>query len=186
MIMKKAGPDRLIVVGVLTGAHGVRGDVRVKSFTDDPDALFRLGPLLSETGDIVLEASAARPAKDHYIVTPIAPREKEEWDAMKGTHLHVRRSSLPPPEDDEFYVEDLVGLAAYDDTGAKIGQVKAVQNFGAGDLLEIKPDDAATRVFFVPFTLEDVPEVRFEDARVTLKAPEVWADQSGRPEEDEA
>lgn len=183
---KQADQDRLIVVGVLSGAHGVRGDVRVKSFTDDPDALFNLGPLLSETGEPLLEAKAVRLAKDHYIVTPKAPRQKEEWDAVKGTRLHVRRSDLPPPEDDEFYVEDLVGLDAYDEAGAKIGTVKAVQDFGAGDLLEILPAGSPARSFFVPFTLEDVPVVSFETARVTLRAPEVWADQSGRPEDEEA
>ena len=164
---RQTDPDRLIVVGVLSGAHGVRGDVRVKSFTDDPDALFELGPLLSDSGEI------------------LAPRQKEEWDALKGAQLHVKRSSLPPPDADEFYVEDLVGLEAFDEEGRKVGAVKAVQDFGAGDLLEIMPDAGPAKTYFVPFTLEDVPEVDFQTGRVTLQAPDVWADQSGAPEDED-
>ena len=103
--------ERLVVVGAIAGAHGVRGDVRVKSFTEEPDALFTYGPLISETGEPLLEALKIRPGKDHFIVTPKRPREKEDWDALKGTRLHVPRSVLPPPEPDEFYVDDLVGLS---------------------------------------------------------------------------
>lgn len=173
----RSTPDRLIIVGALAGAHGVRGDVRVKSFTDDPQTLFDLGPLLSDTGEIILDVKKTRPGSDHFIVTPGTPRQKEDWDALKGTRLHVRRSALPPPEDDEFYVEDLVGLAALDEHGEKIGKVKSVQNFGAGDLLEIEPPGKAP-AYFVPFTLKDVPEVHFDTGFVSIHDSEGWADQS--------
>ncbi len=173
----RSNPDRLIVVGALAGAHGVRGDVRVKSFTDDPHALFDLGPLLSEAGDILLEAQKLKPGSDHFIVTPKTARQKEEWDGLKGTRLYVRRSALPPPEDDEFYVEDLIGLKACDEHGEQVGAIKSVQNFGAGDLLEIETSGKTT-TFFVPFTLKDVPEVHFQTGFVTIHDAEGWADQS--------
>lgn len=174
--MAEKSSDRLIVVGVLSGAHGVRGDVRVKSFTDTPQDLFDLGPLLSEAGDVLLEPVKVKPASDHFIVTAKAAREKEDWDAMKGTRLHVRRSALPPPDDDEFYVEDLVGLDVLDTNGTAVGSVKSVQNFGAGDLIEVVPDDGPA--FFVPFTLKDVPEVHFDSRQIIVRDPETWADQS--------
>ena len=183
---KPASSDRLIVVGVLSGAHGVRGDVRVKSFTDDPEAIFDLGPLLSDKGEAVLVVKAIRPGKDHFIVTPKTSRQKEEWDAMRGTRLHVRRSQLPPPEDDEFYIEDLVGLPATDEGGERIGIVKAVQNFGAGDLVEIQPDARNEKSYFVPFTMKDVPEVHFSPGHVVIHDAKGWADQSGMPEGEES
>ncbi|WP_084420922.1 ribosome maturation factor RimM [Henriciella litoralis] len=178
MANTKQHDQRLIVVGVILGAHGVRGDVRVKSFTEDPEALFELGPLLSDKSAEILEPRKARPGNDHFIVTPSKTRQKEEWDSLKGTLLHVPRNMLPPPDDDEFYVEDLIGLNAIDAQGARIGAVKTVMNFGAGDLVEITPVDTSAASYFVPFTLADVPEVDFEAGTVTILDPEGWADQS--------
>ena len=95
-------PARLIVVGALAGAHGVRGDVRVRSFTDEAEAIFDFDALLDEAGKPLLKVARYRPASDHFIVTPATPRQKEEWDAMKGVKLHVSRSDLPPADEDEF------------------------------------------------------------------------------------
>ncbi|MEQ9316794.1 MAG: ribosome maturation factor RimM [Henriciella sp.] len=174
--MADKSSERLIVVGVLAGAHGVRGDVRVKSFTDVPEDVFDLGPLLAEDGAVLLEPAKVKAGSDHFIVTAKPARQKEEWDALKGTRLHVRRSALPPPDDDEFYVEDLVGLKVLDPRGGAVGAVKSVQNFGAGDLLEIAPSKGDA--YFVPFTLNEVPEVHFADRYLTVRDPETWADQS--------
>ena len=168
--------EKLVVLGMIAGAHGVRGDVRVKSFTEDPDALFTYGPLLSERGEPLLEATKARPVKDHYIVTPESPRSKEEWDALKGTRLHIPHSALPAPDNDEFYIEDLVGLIAFDRDGRKVGTVKAVHNFGAGDLLEILPAETGTPSYFVPFTLENIPGINFGIRQVIIADPATWAD----------
>lgn len=170
--------ERLIVVGALSGAHGVRGDVRVRSFTADPESLFDLGPLLDETGKPLLEPKKAKPGNDHFIVTPARPRQKEEWDAMKGVKLHVPRSALPPPDEDEFYVEDLVGLVVMDLAGTRVGTVRSVQDFGAGDLVEVQPDDRTVTSYFVPFTLADVPSVDFGSGHIVLADPDMWADQS--------
>ena len=97
-----SNPDRLIVVGVIKGAHGVRGDVRVKSFTADPDDVFTYGALVDERGKPVLTPVSARPGKDHFIVRPKEQKQKEDWDGLRGTLLHVPRAQLPDTEDDEF------------------------------------------------------------------------------------
>jgi len=180
--MSKDNAD-LIVVGAILGAHGVRGDVRVKSFTAEPEALFSYGSLVSESGDVLVHPNRVRTGKDHFIVTPKQLRQKEEWDALKGTRLHVSRQALPLPEDDEFYIEDLVGLEVYSGGDDKIGYVKAVLNHGAGDLLEVQ---AATlpKPVLIPFTRADVPTIDIGLGRVIVSSFEVWADDSRPVDED--
>ena len=177
--MSKTAKD-LVTVGVILGAHGVRGDVRVKSFTAEPDALFDYAPLLTETGEILIEPQRARPAKDHFIVTPASPRQKEEWDQLKRTKLYVPRDVLPEPDDDEFYIDDLVGLDVYAGGDTPIGRVKAVLNHGASDLIEIQPT-ARGKPVLVPFTLDDVPMVDLSAQRIVVATFEIWADES-KPE----
>ena len=171
--MSANADNRLIVVGVLKGAHGVRGEVRVKSFTTDPDAVFAYGTLLDATGVPVLTPKSARPGKDHFIVRPKEQKQKEDWDAMRGTLLHVPRANLPAAEEDEFYIEDLVGLDVYSGGSERAGRVRAVQDFGAGDLLEI--DLAGGGSVMVPFTLADVPIVDLAARRVVVPSLEEWA-----------
>ena len=177
--MKQQSPE-LIVVGALLGAHGVRGDVRVKSFTAQPEALFDYAPFLNEQGEDLLQPTGFRAAKDHFIVTPKTPRQKEDWDRLKGTRLYVSRDMLPAPDEDEFYIQDLVGLDVYGGGEARIGRVKAVLNHGAGDLLEILAIDRRKPVL-VPFTLEDVPSIDLAARRLIVADFEVWADES-RPD----
>ena len=179
---KTSNPDRLIVVGVIKGAHGVRGDVRVKSFTADPDDVFTYGALVDERGKPVLTPVSARPGKDHFIVRPKEQKQKEDWDAMRGTLLHVPRASLPEADEDEFYIEDLVGLDVYSGGEERAGRIRAVQDFGAGDLLDI--DLAGGGSVFVPFTLADVPVVDLAARRVVVATLEEWAaadDEEGPP-----
>ncbi|WP_273241919.1 MULTISPECIES: ribosome maturation factor RimM [Hyphomonas] len=169
-----SNPDRLIVVGVVKGAHGVRGDVRVKSFTADPDDVFTYGALVDEGGKPVLTPVSARPGKDHFIVRPKEQKQKEDWDGLRGTLLHVPRAQLPDTEDDEFYIEDLVGLKVYSGGSEPAGRVKAVQNFGADDLLEVRLSVGGDTVL-VPFTLADVPTVDLAAGRVVIPTLEDWA-----------
>lgn len=180
--MSKVATD-LVVVGVILGAHGVRGDVRVKSFTAEPDALFEYAPFLSETGDVLIDPVRARPAKDHFIVSPEKPLQKEEWDRLKSTKLYVSRDILPEIEKDEFYIEDLVGLQVYSGGGTPIGRVKAVLNHGAGDLIEVQPTPNGKPVL-VPFTLDDVPVVDLNARRIVIATFEIWADESKPENED--
>ncbi len=171
----------MIIVGVMTGAHGVRGDVRVKSFTADPSALFEYAPFYSETGELLLDPKSVRPAKDHFVVTPKAPRQKEDWDAMRKTRLFVPRTMLPDTDDDEFYIDQLIGLTVYGGGDEAIGTIKAVYNHGAGDLLEITPKIGGRtggKSVLVPFTLADVPVVDMAAKRVIVATFDIWADDS--------
>lgn len=172
--MTKPEKDKLIAVGVLRGAHGVRGEVRVKSFTSEPEALFGYGPLLDEAGAVLVTPKSARPGKDHFIVRPKEIRQKEEWDALRGQLVHVRRSALPAAEEGEFYLEDLAGLEVYTGEGSPAGRVRAVQNFGSGDLLEIEITGNPSTVF-VPFTLADVPVVDLGARRIVVPDLARWA-----------
>ncbi|MEM7767540.1 MAG: ribosome maturation factor RimM [Pseudomonadota bacterium] len=171
----KPGPrEELVVVGALAGAHGVRGDVRVRSFTTAPEDVFAYGPLLDDAGSVLLEAQAVRPAKDHFVVVPAASgRSREDWEALKGTLLHVPRSALPPAEEDEVYIDDLVGLTAQSEAGVPLGTVKAVQNFGAGDLLEIAPSGGGKSVL-IPFTEADIPTLNLAAGHLTLATWDIW------------
>ncbi|MEM6652459.1 MAG: ribosome maturation factor RimM [Pseudomonadota bacterium] len=171
----------LVTIGAILGAHGVRGDVRVRSFTANPSNVFEYGPLLSENGSTLLEPKRVRPSKDHFIVTPYTPREKEAWDALKGQRLYVPRDVLPPVEDDEFYIDDLVGLEVLIGGDEKIGTVKAVLNHGAGDLIEIHAASHAKPVL-VPFTQVDVPVIDLKQGRIIVATFELWADET-KPDE---
>ena len=172
----------LIVVGVIVGAHGVRGDVRVKSFTAEPAALFDYAPFLSEDGTPLIDPKSKRPAKDHFVVSPKHIRQKEEWDALKSTKLYVPRDRLPPAGDDEFYIDQLIGLSVYGGGEEMIGKVSAVFDHGAGDLLEITPVTGGKSVL-VPFTLTDVPTVDLTTNRLIVTTYEIWADES-KPEDE--
>jgi 16S rRNA processing protein RimM len=180
--MSKVATD-LVVVGAILGAHGVRGDVRVKSFTAEPEALFEYAPFLSETGEVLIDPLRARPAKDHFIVSPEKPLQKEEWDRLKSTKLYVSRDILPEIEEDEFYIEDLVGLQVYSGGDTPIGRVKAVLNHGASDLIEVQPTPNGKPVL-VPFTLDDVPLVDLNARRIVIATFEIWADESKPENED--
>jgi len=165
----------LIVVGHLSGAHGVRGDVRVRSYTADPGALFTYGPLLSATGEPLLSPAHIRSAKDHYIVTPVENRQKEYWDRLKGTRLHVPRHVLPDTDPDEFYIEDLIGLDVFSGGSDKVGYVKAILNHGAGDLIEIQLVDSSEQVL-VPFTHQDVPFLDLATKRLVVSDLSLWTE----------
>lgn len=180
--MTASKTDKLIAVGVLRGAHGVRGEVRVKSFTADPEALFTYGPLLDESGALALTPKSARPGKDHFIVRPKESLEKEAWDALRGRLLYVPRARLPEADEDEFYVEDLAGMDVYAGGDSPAGRVRSVQNFGSGDLLEIDIAGQPSSVF-VPFTLADVPVVDTAARRLVIPDLAIWAEPGGEPDD---
>lgn len=178
--------NETVVLAVILGAHGVRGDVRIKSFTSDPADCFSYGALKSRDGAIALNAKSARVTSKGIVVTPDTHREREEWQALKGTELCVDRDKLPPPDDDEFYIEDLVGLIVYDQTsGNRVGSIKAVHDFGAGDILEITPDQGK-KTLMVPMTEEDVPSISLTDRRVTVADLDFWAADPKASPEDQA
>ncbi|MEX1147389.1 MAG: ribosome maturation factor RimM [Sphingomonadales bacterium] len=167
--------DRWICLGAVTGVFGVRGEVRIKPFTEDPEAVGAYGPLTLEpapaTGPAVVEIIAVRVAKGGVIARVRGVTDRNLAEALRGSRLHVRREMLPALDsDDDFYHEDLIDLRADNETGAAVGRVRGVHDFGAGDLLEIQPPDGAA--FMVRFTREDVPVVDVPGGRIVVRVPE--------------
>lgn len=161
-----------VCVGHIAGAHGVKGEVRIKTHTQEPESIAAYGPLEDEEGTRQFTLTSARAAKDGAIARIEGVGTREQAEALKGTGLHVARSALPEAtEEGTFYHADLVGLVAINADGAALGQVVAVQNFGAGDLLEIRPATGGNTVL-VPFTEEIVPEIDTQAGWMLMLPPE--------------
>ncbi len=170
MAAKREPPDR-ICLGVVAGAHGVRGLVKIKSFTETPGDILAYGPLSDEAGTRRFEITLKGLAKGAVLAAIAGIGGRDAAQALKGTGLYVARAALPAPEDEEaYYHADLVGLRAEDREGAALGRVTAVHNFGAGDMLEIAREDGGE--LLVPFTKAAVPEVDLEAGRLTLDPPD--------------
>ena len=157
--------EPLVCIAVLKGAHGVKGEARVLSFTENPESCFAYRPWRDEAGKPVLTPKRWRPGKNEFIVTFEESFQREALDAMKGTRLYVPRAALPEPEDDEFYHADLIGLSVVDTAGNPMGRIVAVPDFGAGTLLEIDGPDG---VFFHPFTKTAVPDIDLDAGRCVI------------------
>jgi 16S rRNA processing protein RimM len=162
-------PQRLILVGRVAGAFGVRGEIRINAFTDDPAALVRYRDLKRADGATALTLTAGRPHKGALVARATEVITREDAEALRGLELYLPRDSLPALDEDEFYLADLIGLAAVSPDGAELGRVKSVQNFGAGDLLEIAPPEGPT--WWLPFTREAVPQVRIGEGIVVVVKP---------------
>jgi 16S rRNA processing protein RimM len=155
-----------VLIAQFGAAHGVRGEVRLKPFTEDPLSVTHYGPLEAEDGRR-FEIEAARPAKDMLVVRLKGVADRNAAEALKNLRLYVAREKLPAPADDEFYHADLVGLAAQTTGGEAFGVVKAVHNFGAGDLLEIEPAAGGPTVL-LPFSETSVPTVDIAGRRIVV------------------
>jgi 16S rRNA processing protein RimM len=156
-----------ICVAQIGAAHGVRGEVRLWSFTEEPAAVASYGPLESEDGTKRFEIETLRPSKNCLVARIAGVNDRETAEKLTNTRLYVPRDRLPPVEDDEtFYFADLVGLAAVSPDGARLGTVTAVHNFGAGDVIEIKPDSGES--LLVPFTETAVPEIDVAAGRMVV------------------
>lgn len=156
-----------VCVGAIAGAFGVRGEAKIKSFTDDPKAVASYGPLESEDATRRFEVRITRQIKGGYAARLSGVSTREEAEALKGTRLYVDRAVLPSPEEDEFYYADLIGLRVEDGEGALLGKVRAMHEFGAGDMLEYVPE-AGGETVLVPFTREAVPVVDVAGGRVMV------------------
>jgi 16S rRNA processing protein RimM len=156
-----------VLIGVIAGAHGVKGLVRVKSFATEPKAIAAYGPLEDESGvSIVLALEGG--TRDALIATIEGVASREAAERLKGTRLYLRREVLPEADADEFYHADLVGLEVRLRDGTGFGRVRAVQNFGAGDSLEIERGEGD---ILVPFTRRAVPEVNIAAGYLILDPP---------------
>lgn len=159
--------SKRILVGVVGAAQGVKGEVRVKSFTADPTAVGDYGTLSSEDGARTFDIVAVRRLKDDMVVARIeGVSDRDAAKALTNTRLYAERTRLPKPAMDEFYQVDLIGLAVSTETGRDLGRILAVENYGAGDLLEIGQETGEP--ILVPFRREFVPIVDLENRRVVI------------------
>ncbi|OYX06012.1 MAG: 16S rRNA processing protein RimM [Caulobacter vibrioides] len=174
--------DPLILVGRVAGGFGVRGEVRIATYTEDPLSIAGFKTLKRQDGSPALTIASARKTKDGVVCRCPGVETKEAADALRGLRLYVPRSALPEPDEDEFYLTDLVGLTVrHIQTDALLGRVKSVQNFGAGDILEITPDLGGP-TWYLPFTRAAAPEVKIREGLILADPPALVGDHEGPQE----
>lgn len=160
-----------ICIAKIGAAHGTRGEVRLWPFTADPTAVADYGPLETEDRSAVIEIEAVRPAKDHLVARLRGVRDRNAAERLVNVRLFVARDRLPATEADEFYHADLIGLPALTSDGNEIGTVVAVHDFGAGDIIELRPTDGSDTVM-LPFTAATVPVVDIAGRRIVVDPPQ--------------
>lgn len=160
----------LVCVARIGAAHGVRGAVKLWTFTEDPFAVRSYGPLSTKDGRRQFEIAQVREAKDHLVATFKGVATRDDAERLNGIELYVAREKLPATEADEYYHTDLIGLAAVTTAGEPLGHVAAIHNFGAGDIIEIAPPKGTSML--LPFTNAVVPEVDIVGGRVVIALPQ--------------
>jgi 16S rRNA processing protein RimM len=158
-----------ICVARIGAPHGVRGAVKLWTFTEDPLAVRHYGLLVTKDGARQFEVTHLHEAKDHLVATLKGVATREEAERLNGVELYVAREKLPDTSADEYYHADLIGLAAVSAAGEPLGRVIAIHNFGAGDIIEVAPPNGATML--LPFTNAVVPTVDLEGGRVVIELP---------------
>jgi 16S rRNA processing protein RimM len=158
-----------ICIARIGAAHGVRGAVKLWTFTEDPLAVNRYGPLTTKDGTRQFEVTHAREAKDHLVATLKGVTTREDAERLNGIELYIARDKLPATDDDEYYHADLIGLAAVTPANEPIGRVIAIHDFGAGTIIEIAPPQGTT--LLLPFTNAVVPTVDLAGGRVVIELP---------------
>ena len=167
MLSDLAMTERKLCVAVVTGAHGVRGAVRLKSFTAEPEAVADYRPLTDRSGARTFALTLTGHAKDALVARIDGVDDRDAAQALKGTELFIERDQLGPTEDeDEFYQADLIGLVAETEDGTVYGRVRAVENFGAGDLLDVTLQGGGS--VLLPFNRAVVPLVDVAAGRVVV------------------
>jgi len=158
-----------ICVARIGAPHGVRGQVRLWTFTEDPYAVLDYGPLSSKDGKRTIEVDNVREAKGHLVATLKGVTDRDAAARLNGVELYISRDALPDTEDGEYYHADLIGLAAVNAAGEAIGRVVAMHDFGAGDIIEIAPPSGPT--LLLPFTDAVVPTVDIAGGKVVIDMP---------------
>ena len=160
-----------ICVARIGAAHGIRGEVKLWSFTEDPAAIADYGPLETQHGTRRFEIEQMRAAKDHFVARLKGVTDRDAAEALRNIDLYVPRERLAEIEEaDTYYYTDLIGLAAVTADGAAFGTVKALHNFGAGDIIEIQPA-AGGAPLMLSFTCANVPEVDIAAGRIVIAVP---------------
>jgi 16S rRNA processing protein RimM len=174
-----SAPDKRVCVGIVAGAHGVRGAVRIKSFTADPKDVAGYGPLDDESGRQRFTLRLVGAHKGVLIGWLSGVVDRDQAAGLRGLRLYLARAALPPTNDEEYYHVDLIGLDAVLADGTPLGEVKAVHDFGAGDTLEIVRPEGPPAM--VPFTRAVVPIVDLEAGRLVIDPPPGLLDMPARP-----
>lgn len=182
----EAGGHRRVLLGHIAGAHGIRGAVLVRSYTAAPEAIAGYGPLENEAGDARYVLSVEGATAKGLICRVAGVGDRTAAEALKGVALYVARDRLPPPDAGEYYHADLIGLAAVTEPGVRLGTVVAVLNYGAGDILEVRPA-GAKRTELYPMTEAVVRSIDVAGGVIVLAPPEeVDAGDEGTAEPDSA
>jgi 16S rRNA processing protein RimM len=163
-------PAPAICVARIGAAHGVRGAVKLWTFTEDPLAVKHYGPLMTRDGARQFEVTHVRAARDHLVATLKGVASREDAERLSGIELYIAREKLPDTGDDEYYHADLIGLNAVNAANEPLGRVVAIHNFGAGDIIEIAPAHGPTML--LPFTNAVVPTVDLAGGRVVIELPQ--------------
>lgn len=166
-----AAPAGHVCVGAIAGAFGVKGEARIKSFCAEPEAIGAYNPLVTEDGRS-FQLKLGRSIKGGFAARLSNVATREAAEALKGTRLYAPRERLPKLPDDEFYHADLVGLQVVDTGGSSLGKVRAVHDFGAGDVLEV----LGKSEFLLPFTQAVIPTVDLTAGRLIADLSEVGDD----------
>ena len=167
--------SRDVLLAVIIGAQGLKGELRVKTFTEKPDALATYRALHTADGRRFTVTAARGTKPDEAVLTVAEIKDRAAAESLKGTELFVTREALPATGDDEFYHADLIGLRAEDSEGRVLGTVHAVHNYGAGDVIEIarpSSDGSGGDTVLLPFTRETVPMIEIDKGRILVAVPE--------------
>lgn len=163
--------NALVLVGTIVGAFGVKGELRLKSFTQNPKDIFKYAPFLNEKGAILFEIKSWREIKDGFAFYSKAPITREQAMLLRNTKLYVPRGKLPKSNDDEFYYVDLIGLEVFDLAGASLGNIRNIIE-GHQELLEIENHPTLKKPWLLPFTLANVPIVDIAGGKIIVDLPE--------------
>lgn len=158
-----------ILIAEITTAHGIRGEVVVRAYTDNPDGLTAYGPLMDAAGRRSVTLTTLRVTNKGVVARVAGVNDRNAAEALRGTKLYVDRAKLPSTGEAEFYHADLIGLRAVAEDGQALGEIVSVQNFGAGDLLELKPLEGETE--FIPFENRWVPTVDLDAGQLVIVRP---------------
>ncbi len=167
-------PRDMVLVGVIVGAHGIKGEVKLKSFTSEPLSIGRYGPLQSSSGQS-FEITKLKAAKDDFIASLKSVNDRNEAETLKGVELFVARGKLPKLKTHEAYAHDLMGLDVVLENGTTLGKLVGMPNYGAGDLLEVTVDGNSETVL-IPFTNTFVPQNDFASGKIVVVLPEGYLD----------
>jgi 16S rRNA processing protein RimM len=166
-----SAPNR-VLLGRIAGAHGIRGEVLVRTFTQAPESIGAYGPLSDGSGTRTFTIESVRVTAKGVVARLKGVADRNAAEALKGIELYIARERLPAATEGEFYHADLIGLAAVDGEGRHVGEIVAVHNFGAGDLIEVRLAGSA-KTELVPFTDEAVPEVDLAARRAVVLIPQL-------------